>query len=36
MKKALAVFIGGALGGISRYGIDLWLHDATSLLGTLV
>ena len=35
MKKPLAVFIGGALGGISRYGIDLWLHDSTSLLGTL-
>ncbi|QFQ91114.1 fluoride efflux transporter FluC [Lacticaseibacillus manihotivorans] len=35
MKKALAVFIGGALGGISRYAIDLWLHDSTSLLGTL-
>lgn len=36
MQKSLAVFIGGALGGISRYGIDLWLHDTTSLLGTLV
>ncbi|WP_125707157.1 fluoride efflux transporter FluC [Lacticaseibacillus porcinae] len=35
MQKSLAVFIGGVLGGVSRYGIDLWLHDATSLLGTL-
>lgn len=35
VKKILAVFIGGALGGMSRYGIDLWLHDSTSLLGTL-
>lgn len=30
----LAVFIGGCLGGVARWGISLWLNDAKTMLGT--
>ncbi len=35
-RDAAAVFSGGCLGGAARYGVGLWLHDGTSLLGTTV
>lgn len=33
-QNPCAVFIGGALGGVCRWGVDLGLHDAQSMLGT--
>ncbi|WDF83304.1 CrcB family protein [Lacticaseibacillus pabuli] len=33
--NVIAVFIGGCLGGLARYGVGLALHDSTSMLGTL-
>lgn len=29
-----AVFAGGAVGGVARYGVSLWLGDADTMLGT--
>lgn len=33
-RDAAAVFSGGCLGGAARYGVGLWFHDGTNLLGT--
>lgn len=32
----LIVFLGGALGGLARYGLNQWVGDPTSLLGTTI
>ncbi|WP_125704961.1 CrcB family protein [Lacticaseibacillus daqingensis] len=35
LGSGLAVFGGGAVGGVARYGVGLWLNDSQTLLGTL-
>lgn len=34
LRNYAAVFGGGCLGGVARYGVNLALHDASTLLGT--
>ncbi len=33
--QVLAVFGGGMLGGLGRYGVDQWLSGVNSLAGTM-